>query len=213
MAATEPITEVDICNLALDRLGQRPITSIDSPTTEVEYICARHYHATRQELLRSFIFNFAKKYDTWEKSTDHTPEFTYTSAFYLPDDFIRLCQIGDITIGAQIAGKLFDIVENYLYTSSDEDGDLKVVYIKDAKNPTEFDPLFTRLLVLMLARNMAYKFTLKNTFVNKLEDEVEKLELRAAAISGQEKPPIRIQNSNLVAVRRKGMSGASKYFD
>jgi hypothetical protein len=213
MAAEKPQSEVAICNLALDRLGQRAISSIDSPTTEVETICARHYHAVRRELLRSFIFNFAKKYDTWEEATDVTPPFTYAAAFYLPDDFIRLCVIGDITIGAQITGTLYDIVESYLYTSSDDSGDLNVVYIYDAKNVLEFDPLFTKLLWLNMANNMAYKFTLKNSIISKIEDEISKTELRASAISGQEKPPIRIQNSKMRDARRRGGMGASKYFD
>lgn len=213
MVATEPLSEVDICNLALDRLGQRAIASIDTPTTEIETICARHYHQIRQELLRSYIFNFAKKYDVWEKATDVTPPFTYTSAFYLPDDFLRLLVLGDITIGAQITGTLYDIVESYIYTSSDDDGDLNVVYIKDAKLVTEFDPLFVKLFKLTLAQSMAYKFTLKNQFVIALDNELQDAIVKAAAISGQEKPPIRIQNSKLINARSTGIRGASKYYD
>ena len=57
-----PASSIDLCNLALDRLGQRPITAIELPSTDIEVVCARQYEQTKRALLRRFLFNFAKKF-------------------------------------------------------------------------------------------------------------------------------------------------------
>lgn len=52
------MTSTDIVNLALDRIGEAPITSIADSGTVPE-LCNRHYALTVQELLRSHRWNFA----------------------------------------------------------------------------------------------------------------------------------------------------------
>lgn len=205
------LTEEEIVNLALDRLGQRSITSITTPTTEIETICKRHYNTVRPELLRRYIFNFAKKYDILEKSTDVTPPYGFANAFYIPTDCLRILSIGDVTTGQHFTSEMYDLVENHIVTSYDSAGDLRMQYIKDAKLVTEFDPLFVRLLVLHLAANMAYKFTLKNSLIAAIRDDAADVALAAAAISGQERPPVRVQKSKMRLVRYRGTTGGSKY--
>ncbi len=59
-----PTTDVNICNLALDLLKQNKTVVADittSPTSEEEITCARWYHATREALLRSHYWVFARK--------------------------------------------------------------------------------------------------------------------------------------------------------
>ena len=202
-----PASAVDICNLALDRLGQRtPIsaTALTAPSGEIETVCARHYDQARRELLRKNIFNFARKYDILEKSTDVSPAFGYTSAFYTPADCLRVCIVGDIVVGTNLRGKQFDIVEHYIYTSFDDDGDLNIEYIKDAQLVEEFDPLFVELLSLKLAKKMSFKFTLKPSLLQQLDAEIKDCEVAAAAIAGQERPPRRVEMSKLRDARRFG---------
>lgn len=202
-----PTTDIDICNLALDRLGQRtPITAtaLTAPANEVEKVCARGYDSTRRELLRRYIFNFARKYDILEKATDVSPAFGYTAAFYTPADCLRILTVGNLVDSLVLRGRQYDIVEHYIYTSYDDDGDLSVEYVKDAQNVEEFDPLFVRLLTLHLAANMAYKFSLKNSLIREIRDDAADVALAASAISGQERPPRRIEESKLRDARRFG---------
>jgi len=201
-----PASAVDICNLALDRLGQRSIsaTALTAPANEIENICARHYDATRRELLRRYIFNFARKYDILEESTDVSPAFGYDSAFYTPADCLRVLVVGNMVDGGQLRGRQYDIVEHYIYTSHDDAGDLSVEYVFNAQNVEEFDPLFIRLLVLHLAANMAYKFTLKNSIIKEIREDAADVALAAAAVSGQERPPRRVETSKLKDARRFG---------
>lgn len=207
MAEFIPTTPVHICNLALDRLGQRSIASIETPTTEVESICARHYPSTRRELLRRFVFQFPKKFAVLTASATKTPAFGFTKAYPLPNDYIRLLALGDITINDDLDHSLYEISEGYIFTDSGDDtGSLNIHYIYDAKDVTKFDPMFVRLLVLHLAANMAYKFTLKNSMVREVRDDAADAALAATAVAGQEKRPRRIERSRIVA-RRRSLGG------
>ena len=53
-----PVTAVSICNLALARLGDATIESLDDATAQAEY-CNLFYAQTRDEVLRSHPWNFA----------------------------------------------------------------------------------------------------------------------------------------------------------
>lgn len=202
-----PTTAVDICNLALDRLGQRtPVssTALTAPSGEIETLCARHYDHERRWLLRRSIFNFARKYDILEEATDVSPVYGYSAAFYTPADCLRVLMVGNGADGEILRGLQYDIVEHYIYTNYDDDGDLSIAYVKDAQNVEEFDPLFIGLLKLRLAKAMAYKFTLKPSLLREIEEELRDEMLAAAAISGQERPPWRIESSRLKDARRFG---------
>ena len=202
-----PTTAVEICNLALDRLGQRSISSITSPTTEVEEICARQYDSTLLEMLRRYIFNFAKKYDVLTISPSKTPAFGYTSAYLLPNDFVRLLTLGDITINDDVQAGLYDLSEGYIFTDAADAGDLKITYIHSSTTIiSKWDPLFVRLLVLHLAANMAYKLSLKNSVIKAIRDDAADVALAAAAVAGQEKPTRRIERSRMINARRFGMN-------
>lgn len=210
----QPTSPVDVCNLALDRIGQSPISSILAPSSGSEDVCARWYDQTRRELLREYILNFARKpvvLTLNEVAPDH-PDFT--NAYSLPADFVRLLTIGDrIMFGGSVPTQFFDISNGILYcdeTTSqlDDDGNpvagLQINYIYDAKLVTMFDPSFVRVLYLQLAANVSYKFTLKDSLKKSLNDELVAAHAKAAAIAGQEKPPRRIQRSKLRDVRRSG---------
>lgn len=199
-----PTSAIHICNLALDRLGQREIASLDTPTTDIEETCARNYDATRRELLRRFIFNFAKKYAVLSVSVTKTPAFGYTYAYALPNDFMRLLALGDVSIDADISSDFYDLSEGYIFTDENSSDSINIQYVFDAKVIANYDPLFVRLFVLSLANSMAYKFTLKNSVMQGIRDELQDVQLAAAAVSGQEKPPRRIERSRLLDARRFG---------
>lgn len=204
MAAAAPTSPIHICNLALHRIGQASVVSIDEPTTGPEDVLAIHYVPTRQEVLRRFIFNFSKKYAVLTADAVKVPAFGYATAYNLPNDFLRLLALGDVAVNGDSPSSYFDLSEGFIFTDSNqaEDGGLNIEYIFDATTVAKYDPLFTRLFALTLARNIAYKFTLKPSLVKDLYQELGDLSLAAAAIAGQEKPPRRIERSRFRDVRR-----------
>jgi len=202
MAAT-PTSEIEIANLMLARIGQKAISSIDAPTVPHEDLVALHFAMTRRKLLRAYVFNFAKKYATLTKDPAVTPAFGYASAYKLPNDFIRLLAIGDVTINADTPSALYDLSNGYIYTDAgDEDDTLNVHYIFDATTVAKWDALFVDLMRVQGAKDLAVAMTLKPSFIVSIDAELADVKIQAAAISGQEKPPRRIQRSRLLAMRR-----------
>ena len=238
-----PASPVDICNLALDRIGQASITSIDAPQTTQEDVMARHYDQTREEILREYIFNFSRKTVLLTPTTTAPAIPGYPNVYALPADFLRKLTLGDrLLYGGDIPSKFFDISGGFIYCNNvndwsslpvpcghhhcDDDCDddcsegyigddtgggccnqnwgLQMVYIRNETNVALFDSLFIKLLSLELASAVAYKFTLKGALKQQVDQDLERARLKAAAISGQEKRPVRIQNSRVRDVRRSG---------
>ena len=80
---------------------------------------------------------------------------------------------------------------------------LEMSYIFDAQNVFQFDPAFIDVLAATLAVRICKKVTGKNPSQD-LIAELRNAEVAAAAISGQEKPPVRVQTSRIRDVRRAG---------
>src|SRR5262245_52285113 len=79
---------VNICNLALQKLGAGRIASLDENSREARS-CANNYETTRDAELRRHFWNFARK--RARLAADVTaPEFGFDSQFPLPADFLRL---------------------------------------------------------------------------------------------------------------------------
>jgi len=100
---------VDICNMGLSLLKVPTITSITSPTTEVEELCDLWYEPSRQELLRKHPWNFAKKRTTLYAVVT-APAFGYDYKYLLPTDFMRLRFIGTENEG--LVGKDYDLEQD-----------------------------------------------------------------------------------------------------
>ena len=82
-----PISDIDICNLALTKLGQQPITSFTDNTTR-SAIMGRNYAPLRDKLQRK-RWNFNRVYAN-QPALSTAPPFEYQYAYPLPDDYLRL---------------------------------------------------------------------------------------------------------------------------
>lgn len=206
---SNPNSAVDVCNLALDLLKQAPITALTgTELSAVAATCVRWYDQTRREVLRKHPWNFAKKrVELTASATD--PEFGYTYAFNVPNDFIRLCTIGDDSID--------DIrtqyeVENGQILINGDSNTLKISYIYNCELVSRFDPLFLKCLVLQLAIDLAPRFTTSPATKKELKDDLERTIPWGTAVDGQERPPKRIERSKFLSRRRGSRgSGASPY--
>jgi hypothetical protein len=200
-----PNSPVAICNIALDHLKQKQITSITPPTTTPETICARHYDQTRRAVLESHPWNFAIKRVQLTPLAS-APAFGYSYAYALPPDFIRLLTIGDDAGGQITPTALYQLEGFQLLTGSefsvDSSGTQNLRYIFDATNVNQFPPLFIEILAIELALNMAYAFTGLGNRVVQLRDLLKDKAPRGYSIDGQQRPPIRIQRSRFVRARR-----------
>ena len=208
------LTDVDICNDAIARVGGKLIQSIESPTTLTENYCATMYPKNRRIVLRSAVWNFARTTKEIAKSSEQAKG--YAGVYPLPNDFLRLLGV----IGMDLMGYDTDryrLSDNKLYLVDCGTPSIELEYIRDVEDATRFDPLFTEALSLRLAYNLQYALSGKNTTAQRLYEEYQLALAEAKSIDGQEQKPIRVQRSRWLAARRRGTvrSYASKtrYFE
>lgn len=70
---THGVAEANLCNIALAKIGVEPIQDTDPAVenSEPSRACRRHYAATRDELLRDYEFNFARKIGNFNENTTY----------------------------------------------------------------------------------------------------------------------------------------------
>ena len=159
---------VDICNLALTRLGHKMITSLVENTKASE-LCTLHYPMTRDAVLRAHPWNFAISRATLAlSSTIPNHEFAYRHA--LPSDCLKVIRTNweaDGSAGAAvygfpgIMGGTWDIMEYRLegrFIASNETT-VKIEYVARIEDPTQFDTLFTDMLAQRLAAELSMSLT------------------------------------------------------
>jgi len=78
-------TEVELCNLALSRIGADTITSLTANSAKEDRLCNQFYAKFRDELIRAFAWNFALKatplqlLDLFDTSTSYSDILTITN--------------------------------------------------------------------------------------------------------------------------------------
>lgn len=198
---------VDICNLAGSLLNIPPITSITDPLTSEEEVFALWYDQVRREALRRHSWNFAMK-RTILASSSAAPPFGVSKAFPLPQDYIRLSEVGspplqaeDYVIESAADGGLIIGINGSNGGSTDT---LRLVYVSDVEAVPLMDASFIDYFIHLLAQKISYNITQKNSAVERTDALMEKAEARARAIDGQENPPKRIERSRALRARRNG---------
>lgn len=201
-----PNTGVQICNLALARIGSAPISSLDSPASSVEEFLAIQYPQTRQAALREYIFSFARRLAILPTTDDIEPAFGYSSAYHKPADFIRFLGLGDTSFkNGQVPAALYRLSEVYIFTDYGDTDGLKADYIFDNDNVGQWDPLFKEVVICRLAKALAPKYaTGKTSLRQDIKEDLRAAEMAAAAASGQEAPPDVVQRSDILSARRRG---------
>lgn len=195
-----PTSAVDVCNMALDFIGQAQISSIEAPTRQSEIIVARHYDQVRRELLREWVWNFAYTLGTASLDTDIEIPFDYKNAYLLPNDCVRFISMeGDSEIDRatdyQISGR-------HIYYDGDDAASINVRYVRDVTDVTLWDDLFRKIVVLKLALNLCYPFSKSKSDTERINSLLT-LELKGAiSIDGQERPPRRREKSRVISARR-----------
>ena len=214
MADSSPTAPVDICNLALTELKINPISAIDEVGSAVAALCNRHYDIRRKALLRSHIWNFAKTEAKLNLSAVGSSN-SYTDVYPLVKTYLRLISIGDVFVWTK--NELYDIrsvdidgtFTKCIVIDNNGTATLDILYIRNVVSVTEFDPLFTLLFKLELANDIAPGLTLKPSIRQGINVGLADARLQARSIDGQERPPVRIQNSKFINARKNKLKPTS----
>ena len=154
-------TKLGICNSALIKLGQEPITDLADNNKRAKLV-NDNYDRIKRKLLRRHNWNFAKKRVKLHADST-TPLYGYAHQFTLPSDFIRMVEIDKPGYEHAIEGS------KLLFQGSDV---VLMVYIFDADEYL-FDSLFEDLMATSLADELCIAMTQSQNLRQELRQELE----------------------------------------
>lgn len=191
MAITKTDSEVEICNIALVKMGSRKqIEALGEAGIEGESFAFMYPHQ-RDKMLTSHPWNFAIKRS--QLSSDTTaPAFQYANQYHLPSDYLR-------------AVKLYNTHEKWIVESDrllTDASPANLVYIARITDVTKFSPLFQEALAADLAAEMSLTINSDGTKSNLLRQQADKLIREAKRRDGQEGIPDFLQAEGFTGPKR-----------
>lgn len=158
------MTDIQICNLALARLGDARITALSDATAQAQY-CSLFYAQTVEELQTEFDWQFCRKLASL--TADATPPaFGYARRFAVPSDFLRLIRLNGIDEDENFSK--WEIVDGFIHT--DLAAPAQIEYIAHVTTAAKFPAVFVEIFSAKLAANLALPLTgSKELFVQMAE--------------------------------------------
>ena len=158
------MTDIQICNLALARLGDARIAALSDATAQAQY-CSLFYTQTLEELQTEFDWQFCRKLASL--TADATPPaFGYARRFAVPSDFLRLIRLNGIDEDENFSK--WEIVDGFIHT--DLAAPAQIEYIAHVTTATKFPAVFVEIFSAKLAANLALPLTgSKELFVQMAE--------------------------------------------
>lgn len=196
-------SEVDICNMALDRLGHLSITSLDQ-NSKAAQLCSRNYTRCRDAILRAHTWNFAiSRAELALDGTTPNHEFTYRFALPTgPTPPYCLKVIRTRWDAAGITGSAiytwpglngyanaivpYRIEGRYLLANEQT---AAIEYVGRIEDPAQFDELFTDVLAQRLAGEIGMSLTDNASLVKNTWDIYQSKLVEARTIDAQEGTP------------------------
>jgi hypothetical protein len=148
------VSEVDIVNSALVKIGEETITSLTDDARQARF-ANRQYPLKRAELLRLYRWNFAMRRASLAPDATK-PLFGFENRFLLPFNCLRLVGLYDaaeMDRNYTATKKPFKVEGRYVLANADS---IKIFYIEDVTTTAEFDPIFVEALAWSLAKDLAY---------------------------------------------------------
>lgn len=171
------ITEVDIVNSGLSKIGAEPIMSLDDDSKEARSAKNR-FALVRDVVLRMHPWNCATERVELAPLTD-TPDFGYDYYFQIPSDCLRILLINpEDNIDYRIEGRMI---------ATDTDA-VELKYVKRLEDTTLLDPLCAEAIGAYLAWDISYRITQDDSVTNRAWEVFQLILRRAKAIDAQEDP-------------------------
>ena len=194
---------VSIWNLALQKLGQARVSSPTEDSSTARH-CSTCYEILRKAELRKVAWNFSVLRAILAPSAT-TPEFTYSYAFPLPPDCLRVLLPPRLGLDWKIEN-----VDDRSSILTNDGSTLYIRYIQDVTDPTRFDPLFVDMLACKMAWQMCEAITQSNTKKDAVMLEYKEARNEARRLNAFEKIPDAEPEAPWLAARRVGSTGADR---
>ena len=164
---------IEIINIALARLGESPIQSLDEGTVAAN-MARLLYPQARQDALREFSWAFAVKHTTLTRYKDAPADYSY--AYALPLDCLRVVRI--------LSDEAFTVRGSMLCTNAPS---VTLEYICDVDDETRFDSSFVKALSFKLASDLAIPVKGSNELMANYANAFTDYIRTAATVSAGEK--------------------------
>lgn len=170
---------VQICNLALAKIGSDSfITSIDEDTKSARH-CKIFYEPIRDSLLRSHLWRFARKQYQLAPLVIE-PLFDGGYYFQMPDDCLRVVMPDEEYFMSY--GRWSVEGDKILADTSV----LQIVGIDRVSDPAKFDPIFVEALATRIAHELAMPIAQSESLKGILKADARELIIRAAHVGATE---------------------------
>ena len=155
------MSQLDLANLALAELGEPPVAEVDSASTTspVARVLGRTWDFALKQFLREFPWGWAKTRAALTVASA-TPLFEWDRQVELPDDFITILSINEMTVSRP--GDWWEIEGGMLLTDnvgSDDTVFIEYIYFPSATDTDTFvarmDPLAAQALAVLWAARIA----------------------------------------------------------
>lgn len=187
--------KVSLCNLALRRVGEQTIQSLEEDSKNAK-ICNEIYEPTLQQVLRLHDWNCALFRTELAEDTVN-PAYGWTHSFPLPTDprCLRVIRMEDTSSEWVIEGRK-------LLT---DESTAKILYIGMVDNSDDLDPLCQKVFYLSMAVEMAYTLVQQNTILNGLYEQLKDAWEDARSMDSHEGTIMRTHRSAWLDSRYQGV--------
>lgn len=158
---------LDICNIALSKLGESPLTTLDANGSPASRLCYMHYHPVRREVLSAARWSFAKK-QVDITGSGSSSEGQHSLPHTLPQDCLRV--LATNSPGWTLRGRVIFCPQQ----------EIRVLYIADIEDTALFEPLFIEAVATRLACKLCIPLLSSITARKALTDEYNHLILPQA---------------------------------
>ncbi len=172
------VTQISICNSALAKVGQAPISSITQETRAAQIINSI-FSLIQDELLACHPWNFALKRATLSP-TSTTPDFEFTYEFDIPSDCLRVLETETDTT---MIGDSWVVEDGKILSNDDE---VSIRYIYRHENYNAWAPMFAEVMAWRLAQEIAYALTQSTEREKTCEASFAKALSQARSMDGAE---------------------------
>lgn len=185
-----PITEIDICNLALRKVGAQTIMSFDE-ASENARICRQFFPRVRDTVLRLYPWNCATRRAKLTALVN-VPAFGWAKEFPLPPDclFVQRMESQDVPFKVEGRSLLTDSTEaNIIYTARIED-------------VSQYDNLLIQAIYTFLAAEISTSLRQDSRMYQALMDEFSlRILPMARSIDSQEKSITMLETTSFLNAR------------
>jgi len=186
------LTDVEICSVALVKIGANEITSFDDETFEAD-VARRLYEVTLRGLIASHPWHFSMAEAELEPVAE-SPIAGFSTVFALPADLLRIVSAGG---SSRARGLDYRLAGGRLHASSSR------VVLRYQRRPETagFPPFFVQALIARLAAEFCLPITEGTSRADALYKLAAAEHKVARLIDSQQAVPRAVEDFTLIAAR------------